>query len=85
MLWLRNGDRNTKFFHLVANSPRTFNSITNLLVDGEFTTNPATIFESITQFRKSLLLEGYQRPVLDELEFSRILEENVVWLNRPFD
>ena len=54
MLWLSNGDRNTKKFQQVANSPRTFNSITNLLVDGELTTNPATIFESITQFRKRL-------------------------------
>ena len=85
MLWLSNGDRNTKKFHQVANSPRTFNSITNLLVDGELTTNPATIFESITQFCKCRILEGYQRPVLDKLKFSRILEENVVWLNRPFD
>ena len=58
MLWLRNGDTNTKSFHQVANSPRTFNSITNWLVDEEFTTNPATIFESITQFRKRLYSGG---------------------------
>ena len=58
VLWSRNGDRNTKSFHQVANSPRTFNSITNLLVDEDFTTNPATIFESITQFRKRLYSGG---------------------------
>lgn len=68
VLWLSNGDRNTKKFHQVANSPRTFNSITNLLVDGELTTNPATIFESITQFRKRLYTGGIPKTSIGQAE-----------------
>ena len=35
VLYIREGDRNTRFFHRIANSHRRFNSIDRLLVDGE--------------------------------------------------
>jgi len=33
-LWLQAGDRNTKFFHKVANMHRKFNSMSTIVVDG---------------------------------------------------
>ena len=37
--WLREVDKNTKFFHHVANSNRRFNSIDHLVVNGAVTTD----------------------------------------------
>ena len=34
MLWIKEGDNNTKFFHKVANSCRRFNHLSILKVDG---------------------------------------------------
>jgi hypothetical protein len=37
--WLQEGDKNTRFFHRVANSNRRFNSIDHLSIDGVLTTD----------------------------------------------
>jgi hypothetical protein len=34
VLWLREGDKCTKFFHIMANSNRRRNTIDSLLIDG---------------------------------------------------
>ena len=34
MLWIKEGDNNTKFFHKMANSRRRFNHLSFLEVDG---------------------------------------------------
>ena len=49
-LWIREGDRNTKFFHKTANSHRRFNTIDRLMVDGELPLDQGTIVECITHF-----------------------------------
>ena len=85
-LWIREGDRNTKFFHKTANSHRRFNTIDNLEVDGELTSNLNSIAACISLFYKQLYSETEgQRPFLDEVEFSRIFREEVAWLDRPFE
>ena len=85
-LWIREGDRNTKFFHRTANSHRRFNSIDNLLVDGELTSDPNSISACISHFYKQLYSENEgQRPMLDEVDFSMISEEEAAWLDRPFE
>ncbi|XP_030970526.1 uncharacterized protein LOC115990899 [Quercus lobata] len=50
VLCIREGDRNTKFFHRVANSHRRFNSIDRLTVDGELSSDPEAIAECISRF-----------------------------------
>ena len=80
------GDRNTKFFHRTANSHKRFNTIDNLLVEGELTSDPNSISTCISHFYKQLYSENEgQRPVLDEVEFSMIFEEEAAWLDGPFE
>ena len=86
VLCIREGDRNTKFFHRIANSHRRFNSIDRLMVDGELSSDPEAIAECISRFYRQLYSENVtHRPVLDDVEFSRISEEDALWLERPFD
>lgn len=86
VLWLREGHRNIKKkIQSIANSQKRYNTITNLQVEGEMTTNPAVISNCILQFYHRLYSEdGFQHPSLDVEEFSRTFEENVEWLERLF-
>ena len=44
------------------------------------------IAECISRFYRQLYYENVAyRPVLDDVEFSRISEEDDIWLERPFD
>ena len=86
VLCIREEDRNTKFFHRIANFHRRFNSIDRLMVDGELSLDSKVIAECISRFYRQLYSEDVvNRPVLDDVEFSRIPEENAIWLDRPFD
>ena len=83
--WLSEGDKNTRFFHRVANSNRRFNSIDRLFIDGVQITDQAAIGEELVQFYSTLFSdEAVRRPLLDGLPFSSIDEEDKVTLDRPF-
>jgi hypothetical protein len=85
-LWLREGDKNTKFFHRLANSNRRYNSISTLSINGELSTDPDAISDHITLFYNRLFTEEEsQRPLLDGLDFSMISDEDAAWLERSFD
>jgi hypothetical protein len=49
-LWLREGDKNTKFFHQMANSCRRNNIVDPLMVNGSLSSDPIEIRELIVQF-----------------------------------
>ena len=86
LFFLKEGDRNTKFFHRIANSQRRCNTINKLMVDEELSTDPGIIEGCTTHFYRQLYSENeVQRPLLDEVGFSRISEGNATWLDRPFD
>jgi hypothetical protein len=84
--WLKEGDKNTKYFHKVANSHRHHNSIRHLSINGVLTTDQEAIKAEIFGFYQHLYIEDTSwRPLLDGLSFSSISPEEASWLERPFE
>ena len=78
-------DKNTKFFHRLANSHRRYNSISSLSINGVLSSDSEAISECITNFYTHLFEEEEcERPLLDGLDFSMISGEDALWLERPF-
>lgn len=53
-LWLKEGDKNTKFFQRMANSHRRGNSIDKLKIEGEIIEDADVIKEGILDFYQNL-------------------------------
>ena len=71
--WLKEGDKNTKYFHKVANSHRRHNSIRHLSINGVLTTDQEAIKAEISGFYQHLYIEDTTcRPFRDGLSFSSI-------------
>jgi hypothetical protein len=85
-LWLKEGDKNTKFFYRVANSNRRVNSIESLMVNGSLSSNPIEIKEHMKNFYSKLFTEndGW-RPFPEGLPMHSIGEEDCRWLKRDFE
>ena len=85
LLCLKEGEKNMKFFHRLANSHCRNNTIGRLVVDGEEINNQDTIKEKIVEFYKALYSESsICRPLLDGMEFSILEEEMSCKLERCF-
>nr|XP_009781800.1 PREDICTED: uncharacterized protein LOC104230638 isoform X1 [Nicotiana sylvestris]XP_016465708.1 PREDICTED: uncharacterized protein LOC107788542 isoform X3 [Nicotiana tabacum] len=56
-LWLKEGDRNTKYFHRTANAHKRYNNIDQLTVEGETLQCPEDIKREIIRFYKKLYTE----------------------------
>ena len=55
-------------------------------MDEELSLDPEDIAEGISRFYRQLYSENVvDRPVLDDMEFSKISEEDALWLDRLFD
>ena len=86
MLFLKEGDSNTKFFHRMANSNRRNNCIETLMIDGAMSTNQDRIVDHVEQFFINLYSEQQvQHPFLDVLDFPCISGDNADWLEKPFE
>uniref|UniRef100_A0A2N9G2U9 Reverse transcriptase domain-containing protein n=1 Tax=Fagus sylvatica TaxID=28930 RepID=A0A2N9G2U9_FAGSY len=84
--WLKERDKNTKYFHKVANSHRRHNSIRNLSINGVLTSDQEAIKAEIMGFYQHLYIEDtICRPLLDGLSFSSISPEEASWVERPFE
>jgi exonuclease III len=83
--WLKEGDKNTKFFHRTANANRRNNCIESM-TNGELKWETQDeIREGIVAFYKDLYSEReHWRPVLEGLEFSSLEAEEATHLERPF-
>ena len=56
------------------------------MVDVVLSSDPENIVKCISRFYRQLYSENVaHRPVLDNVEFSRISKEDAIWLERPFD
>jgi hypothetical protein len=54
ILWLKEGDKCSKFFHSMANSHRRYNSIDSLMIEENLTNNQAMISEHIVKFYQKI-------------------------------
>jgi hypothetical protein len=62
-----------KFFHLMANSNKRYNTIDSLLINGSLSSNPAAIRDHAVNFYKSIFAESMSwRPRLDDLDFESL-------------
>ena len=86
VLWLKEGDSNTKFFHKIANSNRRHNFMENIEVEGTTYHTNSDIREKIVQFYESLYTEkeGW-RPFVDDLPFSVIDDSDRTLLDSRFE
>jgi hypothetical protein len=86
-LWLREGDKCTKFFHRVANSNRRNNFIEQLVVNGTVSLQISLRSENtLCSSTIACLLNGsVGRPRLDGLTFDSIGEDEAIWLERAFE
>ena len=85
-LWLKEGDKNSKFFHCLANSHRNTNTIGKLIINGASSTSQDEIRDHIVRFYETLYREdGYRRLYLDGIQFDAISDEDALWLDRPFE
>lgn len=83
--WLKEGDRNTKFFHTLASIRRCKNTITNLFINGTNVVHPAGIRqEAVTYFRNIFKKELNPRPRFENLNFKCLLSSHVSMLIEPF-
>jgi hypothetical protein len=83
--WLKEGDKCTKFFHLMANSNKRYNTIDSLLIDGVLSSDPVVIREHAANHFESMFAENMSwRPRLDDLEFEALSEEEAALLEAPF-
>ena len=86
VLWLKEGDNNTKFFHKMANSHRRRNYMENLEVDGIVYEEPQDIRDQALHFYELLYQENEGwRPKFDELPLDNIREVDRALLKRKFE
>ncbi|WMV59774.1 hypothetical protein MTR67_053159 [Solanum verrucosum] len=85
VLWLKQGDNNTKFFQRVATTHRRCNTIDRLIINGEENKDPKEIKDHITEFYKQLYTESESwRPSFVMTNCPRISQEEQEWMQRPF-
>lgn len=84
-LLLREGDKNTKFFHRMANSNEKNNIVDSLVVKGFISSDSTKIREHIVQFYNQLSSEQFNwQPKFDGLSFKSICAEKATQLERAF-
>ncbi|RVW29756.1 hypothetical protein CK203_089329 [Vitis vinifera] len=84
-IWLKEGDRNTGFFHRMASAHRRNNSLERIKINGEWLLEEQEIREGIANAFKNLLSEdtGWKADI-GRLQFDQISQQEAENLERPF-
>uniref|UniRef100_A0A2N9IM54 non-specific serine/threonine protein kinase n=1 Tax=Fagus sylvatica TaxID=28930 RepID=A0A2N9IM54_FAGSY len=86
VLWLKEGDNNTKYFHKMANSNRRRNYMHKVEVDGIVHETDKEIRDNVVSFYEELYQETENwRPSVDGLDFHSIGAAKSSHLERKFD
>ncbi|XP_058068559.1 uncharacterized protein LOC131217640 [Magnolia sinica] len=84
--WIKEGDRNTSYFHNIANMHARNNKISSIVVNGRRIEDKNSISEeAIIHFSSLLKGEGWRRPRLDHLQIDSISPEEAIQLEAPFN
>lgn len=84
--WLKEGDKNTRFFHKTANANRRSNTIDKLKVEWVMIEDPKEIFREIVSFYENLYVEPEEwRPQLEMINCPKITERENHMLEAPFE
>ena len=83
--WLKEGDKCTQFFHLMANSNKRYNTIDSLHINGVLSSNSVAIREHAANYFETMFAESMSwRPKLDDLEFESLSEDEAASLEALF-
>lgn len=87
LVWAKEGDNNTSFFHKMVNGRRKRNFIERIEVDnGLLEENESIIEQDIISFYKNLYSSTFDECWgLEGLDWHQISDEQTVWLERPFE
>lgn len=82
--WLQEGDKNTSYFHMIANGRRIHNNIGCLKLDGELTEDRGRIAQHLKDFYEELYKEeDHNRPFMEEVQFAILNREECQSLEAP--
>ncbi|KAK2985871.1 hypothetical protein RJ640_009941 [Escallonia rubra] len=83
--WLKLGDENSRYFHMMASMKRRRNFISAIYVDNSRVDDLDTIKSKAVQFYQNLLTERFEhRPLLDGIRFNSLSPEKAANLESPF-
>ncbi|KAL5137899.1 Transposon TX1 uncharacterized protein [Glycine soja] len=68
--WLKEGDRNSTYFHKQINYRRRRNAIQGLIIDGAWVHDPSSVKSAaLTHFKDRFSEQNFNRPTLDGVQF----------------
>lgn len=83
--WIKEGDRNTAFFHLMANMIRKRNFIPQLSFGDGILEDPCVLKSRIADHFQSHFRKNEEGPVSDiDIPFPRLFEDSIIMLEAPF-
>ena len=84
-IWLKEGNRNTKFFHKMANSHKKHSEMTSLKIDRVWHKEGQDLQQGIVNAFQSMLADpGNWRANVEGLTFSKLEDQEAARLEKPF-
>lgn len=82
--WIEAGDKNTRFFHTLANIRRRKNQLEQIIIDGAAIEKPNEIKDEAVNYFQNIFKEEFpHRPTFDNLNFRKLSEEDSIALIAP--